>query len=251
MATGLRAPNGLTTGPDDAIYVSDNPFSGKMLHTSFGAAAMSAVFEQRVGDVSQAAAVKLPLKPFDSGIMRARFGADGAVYVCGVKGWQSKAVRDGCIARVRYTGQPAPLAVAWRVEKDMMFVAFDIALQPAAAADSQNWSLEQWNYQWHSKYGSQDVSIADPKKVGRDTVDIAAIHVSADGKTLTFTIPGLRPSMQFLLKGNIQAAGGAALPVEVVGTIHVVPPLSPQPAPPSGASPKPSADLPAVRRATR
>ena len=172
MATGLRAPNGLTTGPDDAIYVSDNPFSGKMLHTSFGAAAMSAVFEQRVGDVSQAAAVKLPLKPFDSGIMRARFGADGAVYVCGVKGWQSKAVRDGCIARVRYTGQPAPLAVAWRVEKDMMFVAFDIALQPAAAADSQNWSLEQWNYQWHSKYGSQDVSIADPKKVGRDTVDI-------------------------------------------------------------------------------
>jgi hypothetical protein len=199
------------------------PFSGKMLHTSFGAAAMFAVFEQRVGDISQAAAIKLPLKPFDSGIMRARFGPDGAAYVCGLKGWQSKAVRDGCLARVRYTGQPAALPVAWRVEKDTMVVSFDTALQPAVSADSQNWSLEQWNYQWHAKYGSPDVSVADPKKVGRDAMDISAIRLGDDGKTLTFTIPGLRPSMQFLLKGNIQAASGGELPVEVVGTINALP----------------------------
>lgn len=287
VATGLRAPNGLTIGPDDAIYVAENqghwipsskisrireggfygyiadpktapkakvpaafdppvlylpmtwdnssgggafcppgefgPLSGKMLHTSFGAAALFAIFEQRVGDVSQGAAVKFPLKPFDSGIQRARFGPDGAVYVCGVKGWQSKAVRDGCLARVRYTGKPAPFPVGWRAEKEVMLITFDTALDRTAATDPQNYAMEQWNYQWHAAYGSPDISVADPKKRGRDIVDIPTIQVSDDGKQVTLTIPGLRPVMQFLIKANLKSAQGTALPVELAGTINAIP----------------------------
>lgn len=288
IARGLRAPNGLTIGPDDSIYVADNqgqwipsscisrireggfygfvadpkaapkakppatrdapmlylpmtwdnssgggafcppgrfgPFAGRMIHTSFGAATLFAIFEQRVGEVSQAAAAKFPLKPFDSGIMRARFSSkDGALYVCGLKGWQSKAVRDGCLARVRYTGKPASFPIGWRIEKDAMIVNFDIALDRSSAADPQNYSLDQWNYQWHAKYGSPDFSVRDPKHPGRNAAEITGVRVSDDAKTLTVSIPGLRPSMQFLLKANLKSSTGDELPVEIAGTIHAVP----------------------------
>jgi glucose/arabinose dehydrogenase len=287
IASGLRAPNGLTVGPDDALYVSDNqghwipsskisrirhggfygyiadpklvpkpvmpptfdapmlyipwtwdnssgggvfcppgkfgPLAGRMLHTSFGAAAMFAVFEQRIGDVSQGAIVKFPLKPFDSGIQRARFGPDGAVYVCGVKGWQSKAVRDGCLARVRYTGGPVPFPVAWKVERSTMVLTFDTPLDPAIADDVQNWSMQQWNYLWQARYGSPDVSVGNPKKNSRDDVEISSATLSADRKTVTLSIPNLVPAMQFLVKANLKTATAADLPVEIAGTIHVIP----------------------------
>ena len=38
--------------------------------------------------------------------MRARFNAaDGQLYVCGLKGWQTRATKDGIFQRVRYTGK--------------------------------------------------------------------------------------------------------------------------------------------------
>lgn len=288
VAKGFRAPNGLTIGPDDAIYVAENqgqwipsskisrvkpggfygfvadpkaapkavapptfdpplcylpmswdnssgggafcqtdqwgPFRGRMIHTSFGAAALFAVFEQRVGEISQGAVAKFPLKPFESGIQRARFSPkDHQLYVCGVKGWQSRAVYDGCLARVRYTGKPVRMPTGWRVEKDAVALDFATPLDPATANDAQNYAGEQWNYQWHSTYGSPDMSANDPKKRGRDRLDITAAKLSADGKSVRLEISGLKPVMQIVLKMNIKSADGTPIETEVAGTINVVP----------------------------
>ena len=287
IASGFRAPNGITTSPLGDIYVAENqghwipsskisrvreggfygyvadpktapkakapasfdppmlylpmtwdnssgggefcppglfgPLGGRLMHTSFGAAALFALFEQRVGGLSQGAAVKLPLTTFESGIMRARLSPDDALYVCGLKGWQSKAVRDGCLARVRYTGKPATFPVGWRVEKDAMILTFDTPLDPAAASDPQNFAMQQWNYQWHAKYGSPDISVVDPKRAGRDTVEIPAVRVTEDGKTLTVSVPGLCAVMQFLIKANLKTATGTPIHFEVAGTINAIP----------------------------
>jgi glucose/arabinose dehydrogenase len=288
VASGFRAPNGLTIGPDDSIYVAENqgqwipsskisrvkaggfygfvadpkaaptakappsfdpplcylpmtwdnssgggifcesekwgPYRGHMLHTSFGAAALFAVLEQRVGDVSQGGVVKFPLKPFDSGICRARFAPhDGQLYVCGLKGWQSRAVRDGCLARVRYTGRPVHQPTGLRFEKDAVVIEFSTPLDPVTAADAQNYAGEQWNYQWHSTYGSPDISPGDPKKRARDRVEITTAKLSSDGRTVTLAIPGLAPVMQMLIKMNIKAADGTAVETEIAGTVNVVP----------------------------
>jgi hypothetical protein len=200
------------------------PFRGRMLHTSFGSAALFAVFEQRVGELSQGAVVKFPLKPFESGIHRARFSPqDGQLYVCGVKGWQSRAVQDGCLARVRYTGQPVHMPIGWRASKDALVIEFAAPLDSVTAGDAQNYAAEQWNYLWHSTYGSPDISPADPKKRGRDRVDIQKATLSADRKTVTLEIPGLAPVMQMIVKMNIKAANGAAIETEIANTINVVP----------------------------
>ena len=40
-----------------------------------------------------------------SGVMRARFNTvDGQLYLCGLKGWQTRGTKDGIFQRVRYTG---------------------------------------------------------------------------------------------------------------------------------------------------
>jgi hypothetical protein len=200
------------------------PFRGKMLHTSFGAASLFAVFEQRVGEISQAAAVKFPVKGFESGIHRARFAPhDGQLYVCGIKGWQSRAVRDGCLARVRYTGKAIAMPIGSKVEKDAIIWEFAEPLDRATAEDAQNYAGEQWNYLWHSTYGSPDVSPSNPKKNGRDVVEIASVRLSSDGRAVTLQIPRLQPVMQMVLKANLKTAAGKELPVETAQTINVVP----------------------------
>ena len=79
---------------------------GQLLHLSYGRCRLLAVLPQTVGDVKQAGAVDLGLF-FLSGTMRGRFHpTDGALYVAGLNGWQTAARRDGCLQRVRYTGQP-------------------------------------------------------------------------------------------------------------------------------------------------
>src|SRR5262249_20617583 len=56
------------------------------------------------------------------------------------------------------------------------------------------------NYLYTENYGSPDFSVANPKKQGRDPVEIASAKVSPDGKTVTLAIPGLKPVMQMLIK---------------------------------------------------
>lgn len=284
VATGLRAPNGLSVGPRGEVTCGDNqgtwtpacrlnlvakggfygtvdnahrdpeptdydrpvcwlpmrtdnssggqvwvagerwgPFTDRLLHLSYGKCALFLALLDRDVDPVQGAVVRFPLR-FDSGIMRGRFNArDGQLYVSGLKGWQTSAARDGAFQRVRYTGMPVRMPTAMRVTRGGIDLTFTAPLDPASAGDPQNWGIELWNYRWTHNYGSPDVSIADPKKEGRDPVEIVSAALYADGKTVALAIPDLRPAMQFLLKGRIKAADGASVSCEVAGTIHAVP----------------------------
>ena len=159
-ATGLRAPNGMSMGPNDTITVSDNqgtwvpacrvsfvtkgsflgvpttshlnpeptnygnpicwfpyvdgdyttgdnssggaawdttgkwgPMDGKLIHLSYGTCSIFETMIENVEGIWQGGVVRFPLD-FDSGIMRARFNSvDGQLYVCGLKGWQTRAAR--------------------------------------------------------------------------------------------------------------------------------------------------------------
>jgi hypothetical protein len=109
------------------------------------------------------------------------------------------------------------------VKKDAIELTFTDPVDPATAGDPDSWVVQQWNYRYSGNYGSADYSVADPKKQGRDTVDVASIAVSSDGKRVTLAIPGLKPVMQMLIKGRIRAADGTSMSPEVMNTIHTVP----------------------------
>ena len=198
------------------------PLQGHLLHTSYGTSSLFHVLPQKVGETMQGGVVQFPLK-FASGIMRARFSpADGQLYLTGLRAWQSTGVRDGVVHRVRYTGKPLRTVLEMKATKGAIALTFSDPLDPETAGDPDSYAVQQWNYLYTEKYGSPDVSAADPKKKGRDPVEVKAAKVSADGKTVTLEIPGLKPVMQLGIKMRVRSADGAAVPLELYATIHKV-----------------------------
>jgi glucose/arabinose dehydrogenase len=196
------------------------PMSGQLLSTSYGQSNLLSVMWEKSEGVPQGGTVKLPLK-FDSGIMRARVNPkDGQVWVCGLKGWQTNAAREGCLQRVRYTGKPAHLPVALHVAHDSISITFSEPVDKAEAADDQNYGIEQWNYHWSETYGSPEFKVSSPNQQGHDVVDVKTAKVSADGKTVMLQTDELKPVMQMMIQMHIKSADGAPMDWDVINTIN-------------------------------
>jgi len=199
------------------------PFQGRMLHLSYGTCSLFLVLQETVQGQPQGGIVRFPLT-FASGILRSRFGPkDGQLYVAGLRGWTTTANRDGCFQRVRYTGKSFCSVQELHVTKTGVELTFTAPVDPALAADPDNYDALWWNYAYTEKYGSPDFSVADPKKQGRDAVEIKSVKVSPDGKKLSLEIPTIRPVMQLLLRIRIKGADGSAVNQDVWSTIHKVP----------------------------
>ena len=202
------------------------PLDGHMIHMSYGTSSLFAVMTEEVEGVEQAAALKFPLK-FLSSCMRARFNGgrgypngDGQLYLCGLKGWQTNAGRDGALQRIRYTGKPARMPVGFHAHKNGLAVTFDVPLDKASAADAGNWGVEQWNYQWTQNYGSKEYSVKDPTKTKHDDLAIKSVQLSPDGKTAFLEIADLQPVMQMKVSCKVKAADGKPAEWDIYNTIH-------------------------------
>jgi hypothetical protein len=220
-------PHPLDTSSGGEAYIDSDrwgPYKGQWVHTSFGTASMFLLLTDEVEGVAQAATVKLPLS-FVTGIMRPRFNPkDGQFYVAGIGGgWQTSGTADAGLYRVRYTGMPSHLPAAFHIVPHGVRLTFPAPLDRASAADDQNWAIEQWNYRWSEKYGSPELSVKNPAKVGHDDVEVKAAQVSEDGRTVTLDIPTLRPVMQMMIQYNLKAADGTKLSQELYATINRVP----------------------------
>ena len=184
------------------------PLGGQMLHLLWGRCGMMSVLRDTVGDVSQGAVVPLPVKLL-SGPNRATFNArDGALYVAGSTGWQTSAVKDGALQRVRWTGRPAHLPVKWHAHANGITVTFSEPLKRDTAEDAGSYAVKRWNYRYAAQYGSKDWSVAQPGKEGRDDVPIRSAKLLADGRTVFLDLGDLAPVMQMELKWNLDAVDG-------------------------------------------
>jgi len=285
FAVGLRAPNGMSVGPNDEITVADNegtwtpacrlsivrkgmmlgvpdlarrdpkpttydkpicwlphgnvdnssggqvwvtsdqwgPFKGELLHMSYGQCALFKVLKEPIGDIWQGGVVQFPLH-FDSGIMRARFNpADHQLYVAGLRGWQTTASKDCCFQRVRYTGKPVNMPTELHVRKDGIEIGFTRPIDATAGADDQNYSIEQWNYLWSSNYGSPEFSVEKPNDKGHDPVEVDAVTVSPDRKSVFLKIATLKPVMQMRIQMKLKTSEGAPMEWTIYNTINEVP----------------------------
>ncbi len=218
-------PYNMDNSSGGQVYVTSDkwgPFQGQPLFMSYGKCTLFHMMTEEVDGMTQGGMVQFPLK-FNSGLMRARFNPkDGQFYGCGLKGWQSSATRDGGFYRVRYTGAPVHAPVGLHAKAGVIEVAFSHPLDPASATDPANWNLQQWNLIYSGNYGSPEVTIADPKKHGHDTVAVSAIKLSADKKTVLLEIADVRPVMQMKIKMNIKAADGTPIATDIYNTIHKV-----------------------------
>ncbi len=183
------------------------PLGGQMVHLLWGRCGMMLALRDTHGSVPQGAVVPLPVK-FLSGPNRATFRAqDGALYIAGSTGWQTSAVKDGAVQRVRRTSKPLRMPVAWKQDGTSLEFTFAEALDPAAASDAGSFGVRRWNYRYSQDYGSKDWSVANPGKEGRDEVAVTSATVLPDGKTVRITLADVRPAMQYELRYDVGFRG--------------------------------------------
>jgi hypothetical protein len=194
-----------------------------MLHTSYGKGTLFEIMTEQVNGVWQGAAVQLPFH-FDSGIQRARVNpADGQVWVCGLHGWQTAGVKDGCLQRIRYTGKPFRLPTALHVSDKGFTLSFDIELDPETAQDPDSYSVENWLYHTTEAYGSDDYKPSDPQIKGHDTLTVKKATLSPDKKSVTLEIDTMKPMQQYLIKARLHSSDGASIKCDAAGTVNTMP----------------------------
>lgn len=222
------------------------PWSGRLLHLSYGTCSLYGVLPQSViydGHPQMQGGVARFNVNFDSGVMRARFSpVDGQLYVTGLRGWQTTATRNGCFQRVRYTGDIVRMPMELKVTRRGVQVDFSAQLDPAAVADVNNWNAEVWNYVWSAAYGSPDISTLEPKvaagDVGKDgkpefskeqmtqrkhdVLTVKSATLSADRRSVFLEIHDIRPAMQMQLKYDLKTADDQELRGQIVNTIHAL-----------------------------
>jgi len=219
-------PMGVDNSGGGQVWVTSDkwgPFKGSMLHLSYGKCSLFKVMYEVLDGVPQGGVVRFPLT-FASGINRSRFNpVDGQLYVSGLKGWQTTAAKDGTFQRVRYTGKNVAMPTELHVRKSGIDITFSSALDAASVNDINNWSGQIFNVRWTVTYGSPEFTLSDPLKKGRDPLAIDAVKLSADGKTVSLSIPTIQPVTNMVLKYKIKAADGTLINQEINNTVNIVP----------------------------
>ncbi|HWE36727.1 MAG TPA: DUF6797 domain-containing protein [Isosphaeraceae bacterium] len=219
-------PRGLDNSSGAQVFVEGDrfgPLKGQWIHFSFGAGSAFLVLREQVDGQPQGAAIPLSGE-FLSGVHRGRFNPrDGQLYVSGMAGWGSYTPADGCFQRVRYTGEPVRLPVAFHAHENGVLLTFPRPIDSAEAGRADRHLAQAWNYRYSSAYGSPEFAPSHPGLPGHDRLTIRSAHVLDDGRSLFLEIPDLQPVNHLHL--HLRPDGGE--PVDLFATIHkLAPPLS-------------------------
>ncbi len=196
------------------------PLAGLPLHFSYGRCRAFVLLRQTLSDGAvQGGVVPLPVR-FLAGVCRGRFHSDGHLYVCGLNGWQTAAQADGCLQRVRFTGQPIDIPVGLEVKGNTLRLTFSRPLEARSVGPTENFAAAWWNYKWSSEYGSKRWKVSDPHTEGQDDVPIRSAKLLADGRTVELTFDKLVPVMQMMVGYNLTNTDGQPVTGAVYLTIH-------------------------------
>jgi putative heme-binding domain-containing protein len=191
----LYLPRGVDNSSGGQAYIDTDrwgPVQGQLVHTSFGAGTAFLLLRDEFDGWIQGAAVPLNVE-FTSGSHRAKFNAsDGQLYVSGMAGWGSYTLHDGCLHRVRYTGDQALLPTGFHVHENGIRVTFSQPLDPQVVQVASNHFAQAWNYRYSGAYGSPEYSSRQLGLRGHDVLTIESATVLADRQSVFLEIPDLQ-----------------------------------------------------------
>ena len=200
--------------PAELLWVPKNAWGslgGSLINLSYGTGRVYLVPHEEVDGRWQGAVCELPMPAFATGIMRGRFALDGALYTCGLFGWAGNAVAPGGFHRIRRSEKPAHLPLAVQAFKGGLRVSFSDPLDPASIT-SEGFAFKIWSLKRSANYGS--------KHFDEHALDIAAVRLSADARTVTLDIPTLASTHCYELKARIVGSEGEPIERSLHGTIH-------------------------------
>ena len=175
--------------PAELIWVPKNAWGnlgGSLLNLSYGTGKAFIIPHEEVNGQWQGAVCELPMPAFATGIMRGRFGSDGALYTCGMFAWAGNATSPGGFHRIRRGNKPAQVPLAVHAAKGEMRVTFSDPI------DRIDCAMRVWALKRTKNYGS--------KHHDEHELAIRSVKLSEDKKTITLTIPELAPTNCYELK---------------------------------------------------
>jgi mono/diheme cytochrome c family protein len=181
--------NNKDRSPAELVWVPKHAWGnlgGSLLNLSYGTGRVFIVPSEEVDGQWQGAVCELPMPAFDTGIMRGRFGPDGALYTCGMFAWAGNATAPGGFHRIRRGEAQARVPLSVEARKGSIAVTFS---EPIEKPDC---SILVWSLVRSARYGSDH---HDEREL-----EIRDIKASADGRTLTLLIPDLAPTHCYELK---------------------------------------------------
>ena len=204
------------------------PLNDSMVQVCFNKPELLRVLMHQRGTQPQAAVVSVTsafeFPPLNGSVNP----VDGQLYLAGfqVIGWGNTLNTLAGLCRVRHTGRPSLLPREAVVMDKGVLLRFDVALDPARAADPGSYSLATWGYKRAHTYGSAQYK-ADGS-TGIDWLTPSSAYLSRDGRSVFIGVPGLRPVMQMRVGYTIASRDGAAMEENLHTTPHELVPFDPE-----------------------
>jgi len=209
-----RSPSELLWVPKDSAWKS---LRGSLLNLSYGYGKVYVVPHESVDGQVQGGMCELPFKQFPTGIMRGRFHpGDGQLYGCGMYAWGGNQRKPGGFYRIRATGNAAHMPIRLATRKGKVTITFTDAFDAKSVQQTSNWAIEAWDLKRTKGYGS--------KHYNQRKWKVEKATVSADGKTVTLTIPDLAPTWGMSISAKLQDQNGQTINRVIHNSIYKIHP---------------------------
>jgi glucose/arabinose dehydrogenase len=175
--------------PAELIWVPKNAWGnlgGSLLNLSYGTGRTFIIPHEEVNGQWQGAVCELPMPAKATGIMRGRFGPDGALYTCGMFAWAGNATSPGGFHRIRRGNKTAQVPLAVNAKRGTLSLTFSDPI------DRIDCAMRVWSLKRTKNYGS--------KHHDEHELAIHSVKLSEDKKTITLDIPDLAPTWCYELK---------------------------------------------------
>ncbi|MGJ7419790.1 ricin-type beta-trefoil lectin domain protein, partial [Streptomyces cinereoruber] len=179
--------NEIANSPSTALQLTEGPFAGQMLFGDVTYGGVQRGFLEKVGGEYQGAVFRLT-QGLEAGVTRISVGPDGALYAGGLGAggnWGQEGKLAFGLQKLSPNGANAFDIRAMRAVAGGFALEYTQPLSTQTATDlAKRYTIKQWRYAPTADYGGP--------KIGEETLTAQSATLSADRKTVTLAIPGLK-----------------------------------------------------------
>ncbi|WP_443032121.1 ricin-type beta-trefoil lectin domain protein [Streptomyces sp. CA-278952] len=179
--------NEIANSPSTPLQLKDGPFAGQMLFGDVTYGGIQRGFLEKVGGEYQGAVFRLT-QGLEAGVTRISVGPDGALYAGGLGAggnWGQEGKLSHGLQKLTPNGTDAFDIRAMRAVPGGFALEYTQPVSTETAANlAGRYKIKQWRYVPTAAYGGP--------KVDEESLTAQSATLSADRKTVTLTVPGLK-----------------------------------------------------------
>ncbi|MGV9694037.1 ricin-type beta-trefoil lectin domain protein [Streptomyces sp. NPDC003444] len=179
--------NEIANSPSTPLQLTEGPFAGQMLFGDVTYGGVQRGFLEKVGGEYQGAVFRLT-QGLEAGVTRISVGPDGALYAGGLGAggnWGQEGKLAFGLQKLSPNGANAFDIRAMRAVAGGFALEYTQPLSTQTATDlAKRYTIKQWRYAPTADYGGP--------KISEETLTAQSATLSADRKTVTLAIPGLK-----------------------------------------------------------